>query len=250
MGAKYATALDAFAAARRHRSGRCRRRREGSGSGPDGSDRQAGRPPPRRRQRPPDRRAGRGDPAHLDHGHRPGGGVCRAGGRDRHRHPRNRAAARARDAGPRRGRRADDRCGHAGRQFSPDAVAGRHRTGRLARGDVRVARADVGDDAPQRRSRQQRRLPHARRRRARAPGARDVGPDGELDGRHRGIQPRGRPHHQNRRRDRVSDQHPRAQRRRRSGARGRSRNGLCRGRRRSRGPWPSERPARRAIPPG
>ncbi len=54
--------------------------------------------------------------------------------------------------------------------------------------------------------------------------------------RHQGIERQGLEDHQDDRRDRLPDQHPRAQRRRRSGARGRRRHGL-RGRRR-RSPQP------------
>ena len=62
------------------------------------------------------------------------------------------------------------------------------------------------------------------------PGARR---HGDVDGVDPGVEPAGREDHQDDRRDRLPDQHPRAQRRRRSGARRRGRHGLRGGGRRS-----------------
>ena len=125
---------------------------KGQDRAPTDTHRQARRSPPRGGQRiPPDGRTGRRDRAHRHHPlssgvvfTRPLSSSTVIGTRA------IRPAARARDAGPRRGR-VDSTTAAASQvaELGAVPVAGRHRAGGLARGDVRVDRGDVVDDAPE-----------------------------------------------------------------------------------------------------
>ena len=136
-------------------------------------------------------------------------------------------------AGARRGRPAGRGGVGADVRLGAVDVAGRRRAGGLARGDLGVDGRDCGDDAHQRRQ-----LAAGRgvdgRGRARARSVEPVARrHGRRDEQHQGIEQPRLEDHQDHRRDRLPDQHPRAQRRGRSGARRRGRHGLRRGGRRS-----------------
>ena len=111
------------------------------------------------------------------------------------------------------------------------AVRGSDRAGGVARGDVGLDGGDGVDDPAQRRELAAGRDPDGRSRPAGAVVECGARADGHFDDLDPGVQHQGREDHQDDRRDRLPDQHPRPQRRRRGGPRGRGRDGL-RGRRR------------------
>ena len=122
----------------------------------------------------------------------------------------------------------------AGGQFVAVAVAGRHRTGGVARGDVGVDGGDGVDDAQERRERADAPPDWCRKPK---PAVKDsnaaLGDMVDGDERHPRVERQDRQDHQDDRRDRVPDQHPRAQRGGRSRPRRRGGHGLRGGGRRS-----------------
>ena len=113
------------------------------------------------------------------------------------------------------------------------ALAGRHRAGGVARGDLRVDGGDGLDDAQDLRERPPGGDARHRRGAAGRRVERGAGRDGHLDVGDPRVEQQGRQDHQDDRRDRLPDEHPGAQRGGRSGPRRRGRHGLRGGRRRS-----------------
>src|SRR5579862_2770991 len=109
----------------------------------------------------------------------------------------------------------------------------RHRRGRLARRDVGVDGRDGIDGAQELREHAGSGRVDERSRPARQRIESGAVRDGRVDDGHSGLERESREDHQDDRRDRLPDEHPRAQRSGRSRPRRRGRHGLCGGRRRS-----------------